>query len=182
MKSFKFQVSSFRLAITIIALTALLLSTTGFKSCSQSEKDRNVAIAKDILAGCRAAAPIIATKAPGFVAKWTEVVSDGEKLVTAATASDAASIGPLLRSMLPTITEVAGSLSSDANFQLAFALAQIGLNFYLDHFLPQTTAVAAKAGKTREASAAISNDDTDIVRRFRALPQFGCQLHPARCQ
>jgi hypothetical protein len=185
------QISNARLAVTIVAIVALLVATSGFKACSQTEKDRNVAFAKDILASCKAAAPIIARKSPQFVAVWSVVTDDAGKLVDAAAASDATTMGALVRSMLPTVTDVIGSLSSDESFQSAFALAQIGLNFFLDHVLPPAAtpvgqagqpSAAPAAGKSRSAATAISDGDAGIVERYRALPQFGCRLHPERCQ
>jgi hypothetical protein len=186
---FKSQISNLKFAATILAIVALLVATSGFKACSQSEKDRNVAFAKDILASCKAAAPIIAKKSPQFVAVWSVVIDDAGKLVDAAAASDATTMGALVRSMLPAVTDVIGSLSNDEGFQSAFALAQIGLNFFLDHFMPPATAAgqagqgaAPAAGKSRAAATAISDGDADVAARFRALPQFGCRLHPEKCQ
>jgi hypothetical protein len=176
---FKSQISNLKFIVTIVAMSALLVATSGFKACSQSEKDRNIAFARDILAACKAAAPIIARKAPQFVASWNVVVDDAGKLVDAAAASDATTMAALVRAILPTVTEVIGSLSNDEGFQSAFALAQIGLNFFVDHFLPPATAAgqagqprAASAGKSRAAAAAINDSDADVVARFRALPQL----------
>ncbi len=184
---FKSQISNLKAIVTIVAIGALLVATSGFKACSQSEKDRNVAFAKDILAACKAAAPIIARKSPQFVTRWNLAIDDAAKLVDAAAASDADTMAALVRSMLPTVTDVIGSLSNDEGFQSAFALAQIGLNFFVDHFLPPATAAGqagqprmAPAGKSR--AAATANSDVDAAARFRALPQFGCRLHPEKCQ
>ncbi len=185
----KSQSSSFTFIVTIVAIGALLVATSGFKACPQSEKDRNIAFAKDILASCKAAAPIIERKSPQFVASWNVVVDDAGKLVDAAAASDATTMAALVRSMLPTVTDVIGSLSSDEGFQNAFALAQIGLNFFLNHFLPPATAAGqagqsrvAPAGKSRAAATAINDGDAGVIERFRATPQFGCRLHPEKCK
>jgi hypothetical protein len=162
----------------MVALSALLLTTAGFKGCSQSEKQRNVAFARDIVGAFDLAGPIIARKKPSLAANWTKGTENARKLADAIAASDQTEIVRLLRDILPIVTEVVTAFKGDDGFEFAFALGQIGLNFFVNHYLPAGGSVTS----AKRGVASAVNTDSAIVEEYRALPQFGCRLKPERCQ
>lgn len=163
-------IKRFRTAITLSCIACLILCTAGFKACPKSEKDKAVAYARDINAGFIAAAPIIAKKSAGLAAKWITATQKTAQMIDAVAASNATEVTALLRDIMPVFNEVVTSLWANTDVQIALAFAQIGLNFFVNHFLT--------AAKSLIGDPVIQ----EIIERFKALPQFGCQLHPERCR
>jgi hypothetical protein len=152
-----------------VALSLVLMSTAGFKGCPKTEKDRNVAFARDLVGAFEMVGPIIAKKKPSLEAKWNTATQSARKLVDAIDASNQTEIVTLLRDILPIVTEVVTAFKGDDKFEWAFALGQIALNFFVNHWLPQGAGV-------------IASPDAEIVGSYLALPQFGCRLKPERCK
>jgi len=158
--------------VTLAAIGSLLILTAGFKACPKSERDRNVAYARDISGAFRSAADLVAASNPGAAAKMRRGADISDRLATAFANSDSDSIAGLIKDILPIFTEVAREFSNNRTVLLALALGQIALNFFVNHFL-QTAQLKGKV------SAAAAGPE---VVEFLALPQFGCELKPERCR
>lgn len=157
---------------TLTAICSLLLATAAFvPQCNQSEKDRNIAFAKDVSGAFRTAADIVAKDHPDAAAKMRQGADLSDKLILALQGTDANSIAAIVRDILPIFTDVAKEFSNNRNVLLALALGQIGLNFFVNHYLQSTGPNSAMPG-----------DASGTLEQFMSLPQFGCQLKPEKCK
>src|SRR3954467_69526 len=132
-----------RIPIGLALVTCLMLITT---ACPKTEKDRNVAFARDLVGGMEAAGPIIATKSAELAQRWTTATTSARQLINAIDSSDATTAATLVRDILPVFSEVVRQFGDNQNLQIALALGQIALNFFVNHYLaPAKVAAGASA-------------------------------------
>lgn len=170
-----------KLTTALVLVAALSFVSFGFKGCSQSEKDRNVAFARDIAGAFGAACPLVAKRLPALKGRCEQAKTDAEALIGAVAASDQASIIGLLHSVLPAFSEIVIQSNGDDSLLDGLALAQIGLNFFVNHFLSGAVALEGRASRQAGSAAPADDDPGTVIRRFKALPQFGCRLKPEKC-
>lgn len=161
----------------LLLVAALSFVSFGFKGCSQSEKDQNVAFARDIAGAFSAGCPVVSKIKPSLGARCTQGAAISARLIDAFAASNQTEIAALVGELLPAFSDVVDGFSNNENVLGYFALGQIGLNFFVNHFLSAQT-----PRSMRRAGSAASSDAIDEVQRFKALPQFGCRLKPERCK
>lgn len=159
---------------TATALAVVICLTLCLTGCPQSSRDRDAAYARDVAGAFRAAAPLVAPLNAGLAAQMTKAADNADLLAQAFASSNKDQVVALIAEVLPVFTQVAETYSQNQTILTALALGQIALNFIVDHYLSHVS-LALKA-RTRAGGA-----EQDVIDRFRALPQFGCQMRPEKC-
>lgn len=165
-----------RVLTTFAAIGSLLVCMAFMPACPKSEKDRNLAFARDISGSFRAVSSLILLSHPALAEKLQRAADRADHLISAIEASNGTEIAAIVRDILPVFTDIAKQFRGSQNVLLALALGQIALNFFVNHFLSTASQRASKVG------IAADRETIDSIQEFKALPQFGCQLKPEKCK
>lgn len=156
-----------RTAVTLSTLLCLIVVTSAFRGCGGDEKRRNIAFARDIAGGLRAAAAIVEPRNAPLAGRMRQAANTSDTIVEAIEAGDTSNVAELIRTILPVFNDVVREFSNNENVLIALALAQIALNFFLNHYRAEPSVMAGAV---------------DVIGEFKAQPQFGCRLRPEKCK
>jgi hypothetical protein len=180
----RFLPNNFRRLVTLVLLGCLITATAGFKACPKSEKDRNVAYARDVLSGFQAGQRFIDQVKPSLSDEWREATNSSSRLIEAVAASDQEEVVALLADIMPVFTEGIDALTNNTTALSLLSWADIALHIFANHIGAAAVALASPArattkGMTKSASAATA---LVAIERFRAQPSFGCRYAPEKCR
>jgi hypothetical protein len=149
------KLQSIRISIASMAMLALLCAgVMTFTACPKSQVDQNVAFARDVAGAVKAGCDVAIKKdSSKWKTRCETAVNDGNKLIDAFAAGDSTSVATLIRSVLPTFTDLVTEFSSNEVVLGLLAVGQIALNFFINHFL--STPVAGKTAKGARTAAAV---------------------------
>jgi hypothetical protein len=161
-----------RLFIPLLLTATLCFVSLGF-ACSKSEKDQNVAFARDVVNSLNDARPLIVQLRPQIAARYDQAINSAGRLVTAIENSNQTEAIGLLTDLIPVVSDVAAQFTNNTKVLTVLALANIGLHFLVNHI--HTAEGAATARRSASASR-------DVVFEFDAQPVWGCDYKPEKCK
>lgn len=175
-----------RKLFTLTLIAALAFSTLGADSCSKSERDQNIAWAKDIQTAVHRAEPHVIALRPGIAKNYARALPIADSIVAALENNKIETVKDLLRELIPIFTEATATFTDDRTVLAILALGDIGLHVLLNR-LPDDQVIAAaadsapKKGGVRAAAARATKEDLDTLRAYRDQQTWGCAYLPKKC-
>lgn len=174
-----FRLMNHRQLVTVTLIACLLVITAGFKACPKSEKDRNVAYARDIVSGMQAGQRFIDQFKPALSDRWRMATNGAIRLVDVVAASDEEEIVTLLAGIMPVFTEAIAAFTGNTTVLAVLALADIALHFFANH-------IGKIAARVQHGIAAIRSEAETTalaaIAKFAEQPSFGCDYKPEKCR
>jgi hypothetical protein len=162
--------------VTLALVICLCFSALGFKACSQSQQQKNIAWAKDVVSSLRAGRPYLAVIKPELLADYDKAINLGDSALLAVQAGNAQGAIELITELLPIFSAAAAAFTNNSTALAALALADIGLHFLLNH-LPRTIIIAAK-----QRTGAARVNGVDPITAFEQEQVWGCAYLPDKCK
>jgi len=162
-----------RLFIPLLLTATLCFVSLGF-ACSKSEKDQNVAFAKDVVNSLTDARPLIVQLRPQIAVRYDQAINSARRLVTAIENSNQTEAIGLLADLIPIVSDVAAQFTDNTKVLAILALANIGLHFLVNHI--HTAAGVATARSAADSAA------REVIFEFDAQPVWGCDYKPEKCK
>lgn len=160
---------SARLIVTYLALCLTLSFTAGFKACSQSDKEKSIAWAKDIRGALVSARPLIVKLKPELAGTIDKIITASGDLIPALETSNSTDALRILTDLIPVFESIAAQFTDNVQVLTALALVDIGLHFLVNH-IPATTAARAPSATQ---SAIVKYKNTQV---------WGCAYRPDKCE
>lgn len=164
-----------RIFISLALVASLVFVSVGFDSCKNQkpeDKERNIALAKDIASSVESAVPVVTALHAGAGKLLATAVPIANNVISAVERSDFNSAVALLRELLPIINGVVAQFSNNVQVLGALALANIALHLLINRMAPKVV----KAAKARRIKTG-----NDVIADFAAQPVWGCKYRPDLC-
>lgn len=172
-----------RRLVTLTLIGCLLFATAAFKACPKSEKDRNVALARDVLSGFQATQPLVDRLAPALSGSWSRATGRAAELISAVEASNETEIVAILADVMPVFTAAVAAFTGNEKVLAGLALADIALHWFANRVV-KAHAVANQPGQRKQTLRALrsAHEPLAVIEQFNAQPSFGCQFKPEKCK
>lgn len=179
-----------RKLITLTLVWVLAFSALGAGSCSKSERDQNIAWAKDISTALHRAEPHVVALKPSIAQNFARALPIADNIVEAIQKDNIENVKDLLRKLVPIFTEATAAFTDNKQVLAILALGDIGLHVLLNHIpdaqivITTTAKVTPKKGGevVTESVRAAGDDDLRVLREYRDQQVWGCAYLPKKCQ